>query len=161
MQSEDYHSAPGASTDTGVVHPANKRILVVEDDDIIRQVVATAVAYFGYEVDTAEDGQEGWEALNRQDYNLLITDNNMPRMTGLELVRHIRAANMPLPIIMASGGTAKVDRSLGITALIPKPFFTNQLLQTVREVLFTMEGEPGFTARPGALPANQRCANQI
>jgi YesN/AraC family two-component response regulator len=54
-------------------------------------------------VDTAEDGEFGWEALQAKNYDLLITDNNMPKVSGLELVKKLRSARMALPVILASG----------------------------------------------------------
>lgn len=152
--------APGASPAVQDVFPSVNRVLVVEDDHLIREVVAAAVAHLGFEVHTAEHGAAGWQALNTRRYQLLITDNNMPRLTGLELVRLVRSARMSLPIIMASGSGCLGEAALGITAYLAKPFFTDQLLQIVREVLAVPERKPlaGLELLPGLV--NRRCVSQ-
>jgi two-component system, chemotaxis family, sensor histidine kinase and response regulator WspE len=70
-------------------HGANlsPRILVVDDDISIRELSAAVLMPSGYQVDTAEDGAAGWEALHGNNYDLLITDHNMPRVSGVELVK--------------------------------------------------------------------------
>ena len=85
-----------------------RRILVVEDEPEIRRLNAVVLTDSGYEVDTADDGMMGWYALHAtchapDSYDLLITDYNMPGLTGLDLVERLRAAHMALPVIMASG----------------------------------------------------------
>ncbi len=140
---------------------SNQRILVVEDDEIIRAIVAHAIAQLGYEVDTAENGEIGWEKLNAHNYDLLITDNNMPRLTGLELVQLLRSASMLLPVILASGGTSHIDPALQITATLPKPFYTEQLVKIVREVLRQHAGETDYCQFFTATLANLRCANRV
>ena len=61
------------------------------------------LTHSGYAVTHVEDGLQAWEALHCDRYDLLITDNNMPRMTGLELAAKSRLEGMKLPIIVASG----------------------------------------------------------
>jgi DNA-binding response OmpR family regulator len=94
---------------------------------------------FGYQAETAEDGEAAWDALQAYDYDLLITDNNMPKVSGVELVRKIRSAQMTIPIILASGSVAayEVDSNdwLQPVATIEKPFSSNQLLAKVNAAL--------------------------
>ena len=117
----------------------SNRILLVDDSIAIRQLSATALLRCGFRVDTAEDGQAAWEALQGDSYDLLITDNNMPRLSGLELAKKIRSAHLRLPVIIASGtlNTEELNRNqwLQIAATLLKPFTTDQLLETVKEVL--------------------------
>jgi DNA-binding response OmpR family regulator len=125
------------------------RILVVEDDLAIRQLSAEALTSSGYQVETAEDGAAGWEALQGSNYDLLITDNNMPNVSGVELVKMLRSAGMTLPVVMASG-TPPVealhgDPSLQLAATLPKPFTMDELLTTVEKVLRATEEAPGLT----------------
>ena len=80
-----------------------RRILVVEDDRDLRQINAMLLVHSGYAVDMAEDGVAAWEALQSNRYDLMVTDNNMPRLTGLELLKELRSAGMSLPVIMATG----------------------------------------------------------
>src|SRR5450631_677627 len=60
-----------------------RRILVVDDDEVILNLISTVLAEAGFDVDAAPDGQEAWEALASQKYDLLVTDNEMPRLAGL------------------------------------------------------------------------------
>ena len=115
------------------------RILVVDDDSDVRQLNAEVLIHSGYEVDAAADGAAAWEVLQTKDFSLLITDHNMLRLTGVELVKTLRAARMPLPVIMAATGlpTEELARnpSLQPVAVLAKPFYISQLLETVRVVL--------------------------
>jgi DNA-binding response OmpR family regulator len=117
-------------------HP---RILVVDDDSDLRLLYAEALARPGYHVDAAEDGAAGWEALQVNNYNLLVTEHNLPRLTGVELVKKLRAAHMAVPVIMTAvrPPTQELarDPSLQLAAMLPKPFYISELLETVRVVL--------------------------
>jgi CheY-like chemotaxis protein len=120
------------------VTPSN-RILLVDDDLPIRQLMSQALVRSGYLVDTTEDGEEAWQAFHANSYDLLVTDNKMPGMSGLELVKKLRSAHIKLPIILVSGSLNREklnqNRSLNIAATLSKPFTSDQLLQTVKEVL--------------------------
>ena len=78
-------SAHGVETaHAGSEAPANSdlQILLVDDDELIRQMMSRTLLASGYRVDTAEDGAAGWAALQRGNYDLLITDHNMPNLEG-------------------------------------------------------------------------------
>ena len=117
--------------------PAN-RILLVDDDADIRQVNAEVLRRFGYQTETAAAGA-AWEALQANRYDLLITDNNMPKLSGVELVKKLRSARMALPVILATGALPieELERNpwLQPVATLVKPFLHRQLLATVNEVL--------------------------
>lgn len=127
-----------ASPSRGPTKPLH-RILVIEDDAIIRKLNARVLAHSGYQVDAAEDGAIGWEALLANNFDLLITDHDMPRLSGLELVKKARFAHMTLPIILATGTLPEKELGrhpwLQITATLLKPFSPEQLLETVKKVL--------------------------
>jgi DNA-binding response OmpR family regulator len=122
----------------GQATPSN-RILVVDDDMVIRLLSLTVLAHSGYRVDTAEDGETAWEALHAENYDLLITDNNMPKVSGVELVKRLRLEDAALPVIMVSGAmpTDELDRNpwLHLAATLLKPFTPGELLGTVEKVL--------------------------
>ena len=122
------------------------RILVVDDDIIFRQLNTEALLRSGYEVDAAEDGAAAWEALQIKAFNLLITDQDMPKLTGIELVRKLRAAHMALPVVMATGRlpTDELARnpSLQLAATLVKPFAVDVLLDTVQNVLRATDSAP-------------------
>ena len=95
------------------------RILVVDDDKSIRELNTEMLTRSGFEVDAAADGAVGWEALQAKRYDLIITDNFMPKVTGIEMVKKLHAAGMKLPVIMA-------------TALFPQEqFIQNPWLETI------------------------------
>jgi DNA-binding response OmpR family regulator len=128
--------------------PSN-RILVVDDDLSIRELNTQVLARSGYEVDAVEDGAAAWEALQANSYNLLITDNSMPKVSGVELIKMVRSARMTLPVILSSGitPTEELDRnpSLQLAAMLPKPIVIDELLHTVNEVLRAVEGNRSRT----------------
>jgi DNA-binding response OmpR family regulator len=133
------------------VPPARRiRILLVDDDVYARELNTGVLTRAGYDVDTAEDGADGWKALKRQPYDLLITDNRMPRVTGLELIKQLRSQDMTLPVILASGTapTEELRRHpwLLLDATLPKPYSIAELVDTVRQVLHaaddTRKGTP-------------------
>ena len=83
--------------------PIRPHILVAEDDPVILHFNAEALSRSGYQVDTANDGAAAWLALSVDSYDLLITDNSMPNLSGVELLEKLRAARMAMPVIMATG----------------------------------------------------------
>jgi len=120
------------------IRGAGRRILVVDDEDAIRQVTAEALERHGFVVETAADGEEGLEKFRRQPgaFSLVFTDLMMPRMNGYQLIREIRADGTRLPIIASSGmtgdGTAGKDdpglAALHIKTLLIKPYTEDKLL---------------------------------
>jgi DNA-binding response OmpR family regulator len=130
-----------STTDAPRQRPAHSppRILAVDEDSDLRRLYAEALAVPGYHVDVAEDGAAGWEALQANNYNLLITEHDLPRLTGVELVRKLRAAHLALPTVMAAGRlpTDELARnpSLQLAATLMKPFAMDALLDTVENVL--------------------------
>jgi DNA-binding response OmpR family regulator len=116
-----------------------QRILVVDEDRDLRQLYTEALAVPGYEIDVAADGASGWEALQAKPYHLLITEHDLPKVTGIELVRKLRAAHMAVPVVMAAGRmpTAELARnpSLRLAATLAKPFSLDALRDTVKKIL--------------------------
>jgi CheY-like chemotaxis protein len=120
----------------GAVRP--RRILVADDDEAIRDLISTALAGAGFEVKAASDGQLAWEALVHERYDLLVTDNEMPHLPGIELIERIRDRGISVPIIIASGSfpmeKVREHPELQIAAALPKPFRIIELLNAVRQV---------------------------
>ena len=125
--------------DISLTSPATPRILVVDDDAAFRFLNTGALKVFGYEVDVAEDGAVAWEMLRLRHYDLLITDNNMPKVTGVELLEILHVAHLVLPVIMATGKTPDgelASQSCPLPdAVLIKPFSRKLLLETVQAVL--------------------------
>ena len=113
-------------------------ILVIDDDIDVRLLNAALLFRSGYQVDTAEDGEIGWEALKAKNYDLLITDNQMPKVSGIELIKKLRLAHMALPVILASGAMPEEVKRLPwlqLAATLLKPFSADEFLGTVKKVL--------------------------
>jgi two-component system sensor histidine kinase and response regulator WspE len=98
------------------VEMRRKRILVVEDSITVREVERQILRNRGYEVATAIDGREGWTFLNQGHFDLVITDVDMPRMTGLELLQAIRddPRLREIPVIMVTYKDREADRQRGL-----------------------------------------------
>lgn len=110
------------------------RILYADDDRCILRACQIMLDRAGYDVDTVADGAEAWGAIQSSRYHLLITDNEMPNLTGVELIQRVREALIPVPIVLASGSIISSD-GVECDAVLPKPFTGRALLDTVRDVL--------------------------
>jgi DNA-binding response OmpR family regulator len=115
------------------------KILIADDNECLRQVISTALAAGHFDVSAVADGEQAWEALSHEHYDLLITDNDMPCLGGIELIERVRAAGMNLPVIITSGSLS-VERvgnylELQIAAVLPKPYGNAELLDVVRRIL--------------------------
>jgi DNA-binding response OmpR family regulator len=121
------------------------KIIMADDDRIVRRIVVAKLSGLGYEMREAEDGQEALDLLEGGEVpDLLITDSLMPRMNGLELVRSIR--NSPdgdlstLPVIMLTSRQSERDviegLETGLDDYVTKPFSPDELVARVRTVLW-------------------------
>jgi DNA-binding response OmpR family regulator len=121
-----------------------KRILLVDDDIFMCQLNRGVLTHSGYEVDAAADGAAGWDALQARQYDLLITDNTMPKVTGIEMVMMLRGRDTTLPVILASGVTPtealRGHPELKINAILLKPYSMEELLAAVANVLQANDG---------------------
>jgi DNA-binding response OmpR family regulator len=147
-----------ASTSPSVPTSPPEHILVVEDDSCIRELNTEMLTHFGYAVDAAEDGAAGWVALNADDYDLLITDNSMPGLSGVELLKKLYAARMEMPVIMATG-TVPAEEFVRYPWLQPaatvlKPYSFAEMLHTVKKVLGAANDHPLGSER--ATPPGER-----
>ncbi len=117
-----------------------KKILVAEDDEVTRELMAMTLKRQGYQVVTAEDGSKAYELalVNRPD--LIVTDVSMPGADGAHFVRRVRdtAELAATPIIVTTGygtGSATFTLSIGADAFEPKPVDPETLLSTVKRLL--------------------------
>ena len=139
---DSSHAIGRPSPEPLAVLEKRPRILFVDDEPQLRSLVERVLFRTGFETETAEDGAEAWAALNDREFDLLITDNVMPRLTGLQLIRKVRAAGMSIPIILASGtlNTLLVGQLplIGCDATLAKPFTSGELIAVVRNTLGTV-----------------------
>ena len=118
-----------------------KTVLTVDDSASIRQMVSFTLKSAGYEVVEAVDGMDGLEKAKGKSINLVLTDQNMPRMDGLTLIKTLRG--MPtyrtVPILMLtteSSDTMKSQgRAAGATGWLVKPFDPQKLIEVVKKVI--------------------------
>ena len=115
-----------------------RRILVVEDDEDMRENLRRILTLAGYQVHLARDGSEAITVLQTEPFHLVLTDLVMPRMGGLELLREIRRRERDLPVVFltAFGKPAAFAEAmdLGAVGFVTKPFQANSLLEAIREV---------------------------
>jgi two-component system sensor histidine kinase and response regulator WspE len=104
-------------SETTTTH-AGKRILVVDDSITVREVERNMLATRGYQVDVAVDGMDGWNAVRMSDYDLVISDVDMPRMNGFEFVRLIKQDDRlhGTPVMIVSYKDREEDRQRGLEA---------------------------------------------
>jgi CheY-like chemotaxis protein len=117
-------------------------ILVAEDDGAIRRLNTDVLSGSGYHVDAAEDGAAAWDTLQLKRYDLLVTDNEMPKVSGVELLKKIHAARLALPVIMATGTIPNEEFSrhpwILPAATLLKPYSVEDLLRAVQDVLLAV-----------------------
>lgn len=135
------------STARGVGGPLERaRILVVDDEQAVRDLVARTLTTADYDVDTAPDGASAIDRLQTADYQLLITDLKMPGMDGLSVIREARRKSAELPIIVITGYSTEASAieaiNLGVSGYLTKPFRLPRVLAVTAKAL----GEPAPAA---------------
>jgi len=120
------------------------RILVVEDSITVREVERQMLLRAGYAVDTAVDGMDGWNAVQKAKYDLVVSDVDMPRMNGIEFVRKMRADRRfeSLPVVIVSYKDREEDRIAGLEAgasayLTKGSFQDRSFLQAIADLIGT------------------------
>ena len=115
------------------------RVLVVDDDPGILDVVSYALESEGFDVARAEDGEEALRRAQREKFDLLVLDVMLPGLSGMEVCRRLRADENAVPILMLTARDAELDRVLGLEIgaddYVPKPFSTAELLSRVRAII--------------------------
>ncbi len=119
------------------------RVLVIEDEPEMKMILHDNLRFEGYEVVSADTGEEGYEIALRTRPDLLLLDIMLPRMTGYEVCRRLRSSGCEMPIIMITARNAEMDRlvgfELGATDYVGKPFSVRELLARVRVQLHGCE----------------------
>ncbi len=130
----------GGAPSPGASCPAS-RVLLVDDDQDVLLFINEVLTVSGYQVEMAADGAVAWEKLQSGRYDIVITDHNMPGLTGLQLVGKLRSSGMDLPVILATGKLPgdQPDQTapLQFSAILAKPFSIQKLLETLSQVLRT------------------------
>lgn len=116
-----------------------KRILIVDDDDEIRDLLEFDISQSGYFVDTARDGLEGLNKALNNAYDLILLDVMMPKMNGFDVCRNIRQAKLAIPILMLTAKGTIDDKTEGFDCgaddYLVKPFDIQEVLLRIRVLL--------------------------
>ncbi|ARF14565.1 histidine kinase [Sporosarcina ureae] len=115
-----------------------KKVLVVDDEDILRMLLTDTLEFEGFQVEEAEDGVEALGKIQSHPYDAILLDYMMPRMTGLELLEHLQPLKLTTPIIMLTAKAQQADQDLalakGASYFVPKPFSPNELAELVKSL---------------------------
>lgn len=118
-----------------------RKVLVIDDEVHIIHVVGIKLRNNGFEVISAGDGREGFELAMQEQPDIVVTDFQMPGMTGLELVQKLRQedSTKDTPVIMLTARSFDVDdqqrKELRISDFLSKPFSPKELLRTIEDIL--------------------------
>ena len=127
-----------------------KRILVVDDEEMIVRTVKAYLDQEGFKTYTAYDGEEALRAFNEKGPDLIVLDLMLPKLSGIEVTKKIRATST-VPIIMLTAKASEADRvvglELGADDYVVKPFSPRELVARVRAVLRRIDGETGASDR--------------
>jgi excisionase family DNA binding protein len=131
--------APGTVVPGQVPRNARKRVLVVDDEASIRDLLSKTLALAEYDVDTAGDGNAALDRMRTAGYDLLIADLKMPGMDGLTLIRQAKKMKADLPIIIITGFSTESSAieavNLGVAGYLTKPFRVPQVLAAAAKAL--------------------------
>ena len=128
-----------ATADKPPQRDGRSRVLVVDDESSIRELLAKTLALAEYDVDTAPDGRAALERLRLGNYDLLIADLKMPGMDGLSLIREAKRMKEDLPVIIITGFSTESSAieavNLGVAGYLTKPFRVPQVLAAAARAL--------------------------
>jgi CheY-like chemotaxis protein len=115
---------------------AKKRILIADDEEGIRSLLAMALETYDYEIDIVENGLEAINNIYKRSYDLIITDYMMPEMDGLELTKRIRSEYPSIPILIVTANGPEHDfLESGATLYIEKPFSILEIQNIIKMML--------------------------
>ena len=131
---------PGAGAPRSATPPAGRpRILVVDDEENIRELLLKTLALAEYEVDVAPDGRTAVDRMRMIQYDLLITDLRMPGVDGLTVIREARRLKADIPIIILTGYSSEASAieaiNLGVQGYLTKPFRIPRVLAAAAKAL--------------------------
>src|SRR5438874_11290046 len=131
--------SPCSTDPNSTVDPLTKRILVVDDEKTIRQLIADTLNEFGYDVKTAYNGAEALEVMRRWLPHAIVLDLMMPRLDGsglCEMLRHNpRFASVPVLLVTAAYGAREAAERIGAAAYLTKPFELDTLLEVIDQLV--------------------------
>ncbi len=134
------------------------RLLLVEDDAMIGESVVKGLRHDGFAVDWVRDGDAAELSLGAEDFDLMLLDLGLPRKSGLDVLRALRAAGNPIPVLILTARDAVPDRITGLNAgaddYLVKPFDLDELVARIHAILRRRSGRAEPVIRHGALALN-------
>ncbi len=134
------------------------RLLLVEDDAMIGESVVKGLRHDGFAVDWVKDGDAAEHSLGAEDFDLMLLDLGLPRKGGLDVLRALRAAGNPIPVLILTARDAVPDRITGLNAgaddYLVKPFDLDELVARIHAILRRRSGRAEPVIRHGALVLN-------
>jgi CheY-like chemotaxis protein len=120
--------------------PTRRRILVVDDDSAVLEVLASVLESVEADIETCSDPEEALRRFEGETFDLVISDERMPKMRGSEMLRRLRGLSPRTPAILLTGFASRKQREAayereGVFCYVAKPFDTGALIGTVREAL--------------------------
>jgi len=130
----------------------NRRILVIEDQRDIAELIALHLRDLGHEVECVHDGVQGLEAARGGQHDLIVLDGMLPGRDGLDVLRALRLDRIDTPVLMLTARSGEIDRVLGLELgaddYLTKPFSIPELQARVKAILRRIERRPAPAANP-------------
>ncbi|MEO1448347.1 MAG: response regulator transcription factor [Bacteroidota bacterium] len=138
-------------------------ILIVEDEPAMRMGLEDNLKFEGYDVTLAENGDQGWDFLQQNSYDLVLLDIMMPGKSGYDVCRLMRAAQMMTPVIMLSARGEEIDKVLGLELgaddYLTKPFGVRELMARVKAMLRRSQRDQPAQSDPDILTLGRLSVN--
>lgn len=124
------------------------KLLVVDDNPDILQILSSIITLFGHGVDEAGDGLEAIRLLQHGQYDVVVTDADMPRVDGIQLCRFVKAQRPDIPVIGMSGDLSALKRmeNAGADFCLPKPFGLDEILSAIENQFRASSSRHAFVA---------------
>ena len=139
LETQRPHQAGNVPTAAHTSPNLRKRVLVVDDEESIRDLLSKTLALAEYDVETAADASTALDRMRQSPYDLLVADLKMPGMDGLTLIKQARHIRADLPIIIITGFSSESSAieavNLGVTGYLTKPFRVPQVLAAAARAL--------------------------
>lgn len=116
----------------------SRKVLVIDDSPTLRKIMAFYLAKKGYVVTVANNGKTGLAEIEKNGFDLVILDMNMPVMTGLEVLERLNAINYTVPILILSADSEEKSKAAGISLgakyYLTKPFKPNEVVRCIEDI---------------------------
>ncbi len=134
------------------------RVLVVEDESSLAELIKEGLEDEGYSIDLAYDGEEGFDLAANEPYDVIVLDIMLPKKDGFEIVRDLRSKGVKTPVLMLTAKSTTEDKVLGLNSgaddYLTKPFSFDELLARIRALLRRSFGEVESIVRISDLELN-------